>query len=243
MQQSESIAQLAAALTKAQAEMEPAIKDADNPFFKSKYADLGEVWRVVQAAFGPQGLSVVQAPETREDGKVSLTTMILHESGEWVAGTMPVLTDKDTPQGAGSGITYARRYALAAMCGVVAEPDDDGEAAMGRNGNGGQQRPAIPAAQGPAQPPGIGEAGMQRMGGHAEKISEAVGRDRKDVWADLLAHVRAGYGKPKVSDLTVEEARECKAWLDGMLEPDVFSDDAAGAGSAGQLGTGSGETQ
>ena len=69
MTRSESIAQLAAAMAKAQPAIEPAIKDAANPFFKSKYADLGEVWRVIQAAFAPHGLSVLQVPETADDGQ------------------------------------------------------------------------------------------------------------------------------------------------------------------------------
>ncbi len=148
MKQSDSIATLAAAFAKAQAAMEGAKKDAVNPFFKSKYADLGEVWRVVKEAFAPHGLSVIQLPETSPtDGAVTLTTTLLHESGEWLSGTMPVRVQKDDPQGVGSGLTYARRYALAGLCGVVAEPDDDGEAAMNRGATNGHNAPApVPAA-------------------------------------------------------------------------------------------------
>ncbi len=150
MKQSDSIATLAAAFAKAQAAMEGAKKDAVNPFFKSKYADLGEVWRVVKEAFAPHGLSVIQLPETSPtDGTVTLTTTLLHESGEWLSGTMPVRVVKDDPQGVGSGITYARRYALAGLCGVVAEPDDDGEAAMGRGGTNGHHAPAPMPAPAP----------------------------------------------------------------------------------------------
>lgn len=149
MKQSESIATLAAAFAKAQAAMEGAKKDAVNPFFKSKYADLGEVWRVVKEAFAPHGLSVIQLPETGDDGTVTLTTTLLHESGEWLSGTMPVRVAKDDPQGVGSGLTYARRYALAALCGVVADADDDGEVAMDRNG-AKPQAPAPTPAPAPA---------------------------------------------------------------------------------------------
>jgi len=145
MDRSESIVELAAAFAKAQATIEAAKKDALNPAFKSNYADLGEVWRVVRAAFAPVGLSVIQMPETGPEGTMTLTTTLLHKSGEWLAGTMRVRLAKDDPQGVGSGLTYARRYALAGLCGVVAEADDDGEAAMGR-GAGHAKAQAAPAA-------------------------------------------------------------------------------------------------
>ncbi len=167
MQQSDSTGQLIIAFAKAQAAIEPAKKDAYNPFHKSHYADLGEVWRVVKEAFVPNGLSVIQLPETcPTTGGVTLTTILLHESGEWLSGTMPVKTgkkalklkdgseiavDADGPQDIGSAITYARRYALAGLAGVVAEPDDDGEAAMGR-ANGAAQKPQV-AAQTPSPAP------------------------------------------------------------------------------------------
>jgi hypothetical protein len=126
MTQSPTIGALAAALAKSQGAMKAAHKDASNPFFKSKYADLASVWEACRAALAANGLAVCQII----DGE-ALTTILLHSSGEWLAGTYPIKPVKNDPQGVGSAITYARRYALAAMAGVVAD-DDDGEAAQGR---------------------------------------------------------------------------------------------------------------
>jgi len=232
---SESIAQLAAAMAKAQPAIAPAIKDAANPFFKSKYADLGEVWRVVQAAFAPHGLSVLQVPETAEDGSVTLTTMVLHESGEWIAGTMPVRVVKDDPQGVGSGITYARRYALSAMCGVVAE-DDDGEAAMGRgNGNGHQQ-----AAPTPVGEKTIGKPGYDKLVHRVADVAEATGHDRKQIW-NTVREMAAQFGRAQVADMTVSEAAQVEAFLSGIEpaeEPDIFGGEDAGTAARLQPTTG-----
>ena len=220
MTRSDSIAQLAAALNKAQAAMEPAIKDAANPFFKSKYADLGEVWRVVQAAFMPHGLSVVQVPETAEDGSVVLTTMVIHESGEWIAGTMPVRVTKDDPQGIGSGITYARRYALSAMCGVVTE-DDDGEAAMGRGNGNGHQQIAAP----PAQEQTIGQHGYDKLVHRVAEIAQTTGHDRKQIWS-IVREMATQFGRDRVANMTPDEAHAVEEYLNS-IEPkdagDIFS--------------------
>lgn len=119
---------LAAALAKAQGAMEGAKKGSDNPFFKSKYADLAEVWKACRAVLSENGLSVAQVTKIADDGSMYLETMLLHSSGESIAGQYPIEPVKKDPQGMGSAITYARRYALAAMVGVAQE-DDDGNAA------------------------------------------------------------------------------------------------------------------
>lgn len=122
---------LSAALATAQAEMEGAKKDANNPFFKSKYADLAAVWEACRGPLTKNGLAVVQTPSSDEAGNVCVTTMLLHSSGEWIRDTVTMKPKENSPQGIGSTITYARRYALAAIAGVAPE-DDDGEAAQGR---------------------------------------------------------------------------------------------------------------
>lgn len=127
---SETIGALAAALAKAQSEMQGAVKDAANPFFKSKYADLESVWQACRKPLTDNGLSVVQTTRYSPDGLVLVTTL-LHSSGEWIGGEMPVLAKDASPQAQGSAITYARRYALAAAVGVY-QTDDDAEAAMAR---------------------------------------------------------------------------------------------------------------
>ena len=129
--QSESIAALAAALSKAQADITGALKDSSNPFFKSKYADLASCWDACRKQLAANNLAVIQTTEVTEAGTVLVTTLA-HSSGEWMRGTLPVVTKDNGPQAQGSGITYARRYALAAIVGL-AQIDDDAEAAQARN--------------------------------------------------------------------------------------------------------------
>ena len=127
---SETIGALAAALAKAQSQISGALKDAANPFFKSKYADLESVWQACRKPLTDNGLSVTQTSRYTQDGLMLVTTL-MHTSGEWIAGEMPVLVKDNSPQAQGSGLTYARRYALAAIVGIY-QTDDDGEAAQGR---------------------------------------------------------------------------------------------------------------
>jgi ERF superfamily len=131
--QSEQIGKLAEALAKAQSTMTEAKEDSKNPFFKSNYADLTSIWRACKKSLSDNGLSVTQ-PTTMIDGQLVLVTKLLHAgSGEWTQGFYPVYTTKQDPQAVGSAITYARRYALAAIVGVCKEgEDDDAEKASDR---------------------------------------------------------------------------------------------------------------
>ena len=129
--QSESIAALAAALSKAQADITGALKDSSNPFFKSKYADLASCWDACRKQLAANGLCVIQTTGMTDAGLVLVTTLA-HSSGEWILGHLPIVTKDNGPQAQGSGITYARRYALAAIVGL-AQIDDDAEAAQARN--------------------------------------------------------------------------------------------------------------
>jgi hypothetical protein len=127
MKKSESIAKLAPAFVKAQAAMAGAVKGAKNPFFRSKYANLEEVIRVVKQPFEDNGLSFIQFPISSE-GHAGVETIILHESGEFITNELLLKCSKSDPQGMGSAITYARRYGLQSACGIPSE-DDDGNAA------------------------------------------------------------------------------------------------------------------
>jgi hypothetical protein len=127
MNKSESIKNLALALNKAQAEMGGAKKGKDNPFFKSKYADLSEVVQAVKEPFANNGLSYVQFP-IEQGGRIGVETILMHESGEYLSNEFTVNLSKQDAQGAGSAITYCRRYALQAIAGIPSE-DDDGNAA------------------------------------------------------------------------------------------------------------------
>jgi len=132
--QSETIGALAAALSKAQADITGALKDSSNPFFKSKYADLASCWDACRKQLAANNLCVIQTTDLDDlTNQTVLKTILAHSSGEWVKSITPILTKDNSPQAQGSGITYARRYALAAIVGL-AQVDDDAEAAQGRKG-------------------------------------------------------------------------------------------------------------
>jgi hypothetical protein len=129
-EQSEQIGELAAALAIAQGKITGALKDSANPFFKSKYADLANVWDACRGPLSENGIAVIQTTEPDERGVLVVTTLA-HKSGQWMRGKLLMIPKDTTPQGVGSAITYGRRYALAAVVGV-AQVDDDGNAASGR---------------------------------------------------------------------------------------------------------------
>jgi hypothetical protein len=129
--QSEQIDQLAIALAKAQSENGTVHKDAKNPFFKSNYATLAQVWETVRPILTAHGLSVVQMPSHDENGYY-VESMLIHSSGQWIKSKTYMKPVKDDPQGIGSLISYARRYALQSLV-MVCPDDDDGEMAMGRS--------------------------------------------------------------------------------------------------------------
>lgn len=128
MNKSESIANLAAALCKFQANIGKVKKEATNPFFKSKYASLANILDVIQKPLAEAGLSLCQLPDAD-----CLTTILMHDSGEWIEATycMPVVKTND-PQAMGSAITYAKRQCLGAVLLLNIDEDDDGEKAMQR---------------------------------------------------------------------------------------------------------------
>src|SRR5574344_527923 len=147
---SSSIDQLAGALAAAQAEMTFAKKDSTNPFLKSKYSDLASVWDAVRVPLTKNNLCVTQLP-TGE----TLTTVLAHKSGQYIASTMPVKTGRNDArndaQAYGSALTYARRYALSEIVGI-AQDDDDGEG-TGKNNSDPQPnktKPSAPTAPNPA---------------------------------------------------------------------------------------------
>lgn len=123
MIKSEQINELAAALSKAQGEMKGAVKDATNPFFKSKYADLASVWEAFRGPFSKNGLSLVQSPRF-QDSLVFVESLLLHTSGQWISGEVSAQPKDHSPQAVGSTITYLRRYAAQSIAGVCPEDDD-----------------------------------------------------------------------------------------------------------------------
>jgi len=132
MRKSENINELAAALAKAQGQMKPAQFNRINPHFKSRFADLNSCMEACKQPLAENGLCVMQLPEQVE-GKDILVTMLAHSSGQWITSEYPLLAAKMDSQGFGSAMTYAKRYSLCALLGIVADEDDDGEATMDRS--------------------------------------------------------------------------------------------------------------
>lgn len=122
MEKSDSIVALTKALIKAQGELESVLKDTQA--YNYKYATLPAVFEEYKKHFLQHGLVVIQSVEGN-----GLRTTLSHESGEWVSSLASLMPIKNDPQAQGSAITYMRRYALAAICGIMAE-DDDGQKAM-----------------------------------------------------------------------------------------------------------------
>lgn len=132
--ETENLDLLATALSKAQGAMESAKKTSDNPFFKSTYADLAEIVSSARKPLSDNGLSVIQRM-MQIGAETFLYTRLMHISGQWIESIAAIKPQKPDVQSLGSYITYIRRYAYAAICGIVAEnEDDDGEKTMDRNG-------------------------------------------------------------------------------------------------------------
>ena len=127
---SEKVDKLAAALSKAQSEMKGAEKKSVNPFFNSGYADLHTVIESSFPHLTKYGLSVIQGNDSKP-GEFFVTTMLLHESGQWIKSRLKMPIEKVTAQSIGSTITYGRRYGLSAITGI-AQYDDDGNAASSK---------------------------------------------------------------------------------------------------------------
>lgn len=143
MKTSESISKISAALVNAQKAITFAAKDATNPHFRNKYADLPAVIEAIKPALNDSGIMFMQTPSPSDAGTLALTTRLVHESGEWIEDTATMPLPKNDPQGYGSAMTYARRYALAAITGLY-QDDDDGNAASGA---GAKQQPTQPQAK------------------------------------------------------------------------------------------------
>lgn len=137
---SSEITELASALATAQSQIAVAKKDSVNPHFRSSYADLASCWEACRDALTKNSLSIVQIPSAL--GKdVTVTTMLLHKSGQFIRGALTMTAQQNTPQAIGSCITYARRYALTSFVGIAPD-DDDGNAATQSSSRQQQQKPA-----------------------------------------------------------------------------------------------------
>ena len=125
MHKSNNLSELAKSMILFQVKVESIKKDAKNPFFKSSYASLSNILDAIKEPLIESGLSVLQFPT----GDYGLTTILLHESGEYLKSEYTMRPVKDDPQGRGSAITYARRYAIASILSLNIDEDDDGNTA------------------------------------------------------------------------------------------------------------------
>jgi hypothetical protein len=198
MEHSESIAQIAAALIAAQGEMGSVRKTADNPFFKSKYADLAGAVEASRPVLAQHNLGVVQSADC--DGDLAVVeTMLVHASGEWFKSRTVLKPVKSDPQGMGSAVTYARRYSYMAIIGLAAE-DDDGNAAS-RQGAKAPQAIERPAAR---QGNGV-QMDAKRKAYFAQAAKLGVEGDAAKGAVKEMFHLE------HFSDATVEQLREAYA--------------------------------
>lgn len=223
MQTSDQINELAAALAKAQGDIRSAERNATNPYFRSRYADLGAVWDACRAPLSAAGLAVTQATETiPEPGpvtrmvdkkpvqfsntiRVEVTTTLLHASGQWIRSVLRVLPDGDRAQDVAAAAGFAKRVALASLVGVPQEAEDDAGGEQEQQQR--QRRPAPPPRLGPpakreperaAAPASPTE--QQSIEGWLTLIDAAVTLDQLDEVAKniSLAHPTGADGKPNV---------------------------------------------
>lgn len=134
MNKSESISEINKALVEFHKQVKQPMKDAKNPFFKSKYVPLENVVEAIDEVAPSLGLSFTQWASNDANGRVGVSTMLLHESGEYIEyDPVYMKADKETAQGAGALISYLKRYSLSAVFGITSDQDDDGNHASGVN--------------------------------------------------------------------------------------------------------------
>lgn len=151
MKRSESTKEIATALCAAQSVMRNALKENTNPAFRSKYADLAAYIEASREALAKNGLALSQGVAA-DGAQVTVTTLLIHKSGEWLENDLTLQAMKQDPQGIGSAISYGRRYSLAAILNMASEDDDGNASSMHDDGNTAQinQRDRKEAAKAPA---------------------------------------------------------------------------------------------
>lgn len=213
---SAEIGELASALASAQAELSPAAKNAQNPHLKNRYADIAAVYEAIRETLPKHGLSVSQIIMPHES-KARVRTLLMHKSGQWLASECLMPLDRNGgPQGMGSAITYARRYSLSAIVGVVSEDDDDAEAAQPRRQQQAQPQQRRESVQPRRHEPVRQSAPKSQGDGQVDMITDAqvkmlmalfnkCGMDVREV---RLERVRGIVGRNLTSckELTKDEA-------------------------------------
>jgi hypothetical protein len=208
MKHSDSIANLCAALVKAQADLKAVGKDSVNPHFRSKFASLDSIIDMVRPALAKHGLAVLQGatvPESNAEGVLTgftVETMLVHASGEWLTNGAVLPMTKADPQGAGAALTYGRRYSLAALLLISTDEDDDGNHASVPTTRGTESRPAGP---------------------HPKAVEARNNANRNGNPADKLMP----FGKKKgtrLGDLEDGELERTIEWCNSRETPEKFAD-------------------
>ena len=222
---SESTVEITKSLVAVQKAMVPVKKSADNPFFHSKYAPLDKVAPQALKLLGENDIAVIQ-PVTHIDGTSALSTCLLHTSGEYIVSTQPLILDKDNPQGQGSAITYARRYGLMSMIGMVADEDNDGNSAS---------VPTVSNARGPATK-GATAKQIDWMRKEAMQITGLEDAEQIDEWIkEVLTVTPQRVPISKVHDAVEKLREQKKAVPTTELEDVVVTDQDIAAVEKGEL--------
>ena len=213
MQKSESITNLAAALAKAQATMTGALKDSENPHFRSKYADLESVWNACREPLTSNGLSVTQLLTYTERQAVAIETLLLHESGEYIGSSFEIPVSKSDAQGFGSALTYARRYSLSAIIGI-APAEDDGESAVGRGTAAKKPTGTTPPTK-QTDNSGTSQGGSQTK---AEKTPSVPNTEADPKAAEYLKRIQVSlrclYPEAAQKENALQHVEELTTWTD-----------------------------
>lgn len=227
---SAEVAELFGALAKAQAEIENIEKGGVNPAFRAKYAKLGAVLDEIRPKFAKHGISITQMPINGEGSNIGVVTRFAHSSGQWIESCLFVAPTKFDAQGAGSAITYCRRYSLMAMAGLAPDDDDDGNAAVGRPEPRADARRAAPMPRqaelpkdasatiaatlppNPEEPPEVREARdlarvdfdrLRREFSEALTV-EAIEHEKRGIWArntESIARIQKHGGAEAIAKL------------------------------------------
>jgi len=193
---SESIKEISAALAKFQGQITSVKKDAINPYFKSRYATLDTIWDTIRKPLSDNGLSVTQTMNfvASEKPLHILDTTLYHTSGEWISGSMILNPVKDDPQGLGSAISYARRYSLSAILGIVADEDDDANEAT-------TEKPVSPPVETPQKTETLGDITPAQV-----KKIYATAREKNLSPEEAKAYIKKTFNKTSTKELTKAEA-------------------------------------
>ncbi len=212
MNKSESIAEIAKALSAFQGEVKQPLKDKDNPFFKSKYVPLENVVEAITEISAKHGLSFLQYPVNQES-RVGIITILMHSSGEFIE-TEPIFATpaKQDAQATGSVITYLKRYALSAVFGITSDQDDDGNNATGlkqpSNNNSYQDKPPSNA-----NPNLISDAQIKMIKAKLNNIAKSKETDLESVYKG--AQTTLGINK-STKELTKSEASKVIEYLSNL---------------------------